>query len=604
MQALMLAAGKGSRLGRYTKDNTKCMLEVNGKTLLERCIDALKEANINKLILVLGYKKENVINYINENELNKKIDIEYVFNDDYDITNNIYSLYIAKDIFAKDDTILLESDLIYEPTIIKELVDSQYKNAAVLAKYEQWMDGTCVTLDSQNNILEFIEKQDFNFNKIDKYYKTVNIYKFSKEYIKNYYIPFLEAYVNAYGNNCYYELVLKVISGINKSSLKGYIIENKKWYEIDDCQDLDISELLFSKEEDTLDMYKKRFGGYWRFKGLKDYCYLVNPYFPSKQMLNKLEYNFKELIGSYPSTLYIQNMCISRFFNINQEKIIVGNGAAEIINLLRNVVKGKIGVVIPTFNEYVRCFPENEIIEINSYENDYKITKELLLSYKEKVDSLIIINPDNPSGSFINKEDMIEIIEEYNKVNKKVIFDESFIDFADKDLKYTLLTDEILDKYKNLYVIKSIGKSYGIGGLRLGVLCSSNYEDLEKIKSNMPVWNINSIAEYFLQIFPIYKKDYEISCDKIAEEREYMINEINKNNKIKVYNSQANYLMCELKESTSSDLALYLLKNFGVFIKDLKNKKGFENKEMIRIAIKSHEDNQIIIDAINSYFDL
>lgn len=601
MQALMLAAGKGSRLGRYTKDNTKCMLEVNGKTLLERCIDALKEANINKLVLVLGYKKENVINYIKDKGLDKKIEIEYVFNEDYDITNNIYSLFLAKDIFKREDTILLESDLIYEPSIIKELIESKYDNAAVLAKYEQWMDGTVVTLDSEKNILEFIEKQDFDYDKINKYYKTVNIYKFSKEYIEKYYIPFLEAYVKAYGNNCYYELVLKVISGINKSLLKGYVIKNKKWYEIDDCQDLDISELLFSKEENTLDLYKKRFGGYWRFEGLKDYCYLVNPYFPSEQMLNKLKYNFKELISSYPSTLYIQNKCISRFFNIDEEKIIVGNGAAEIINYLRNIIKGKIGVVIPTFNEYIRCFPDNEIIEINSCDNDYKITKEMLLSYKDKVDNLIVINPDNPSGNFISKEDIMEIIDEYSKNDKKIIIDESFIDFADEDIRYSLLSDNILDKYKNLYVIKSIGKSYGIGGLRLGVLCSSDYESLKIMKEKMPVWNINSIAEYFLQIFPIYKKDYENSCNKISEERKFMIEALNKNDKIKVYNSQANYLMCELKELNSSDLTLYLLKNNNIFIKDLKNKKGFENKEMIRIAIKSHDDNIEIINAINSY---
>lgn len=601
MQALMLAAGKGSRLGRYTKDNTKCMLEVNGKTLLERCIDALKEANINKLVLVLGYKKDNVINYIKDKGLDKKIEIEYVFNEDYDITNNIYSLFLAKDIFKREDTILLESDLIYEPSIIKELIESKYDNAAVLAKYEQWMDGTVVTLDSEKNILEFIEKQDFDYGKINKYYKTVNIYKFSKEYIEKYYIPFLEAYVKAYGNNCYYELVLKVISGINKSLLKGYVIKNKKWYEIDDCQDLDISELLFSKEENTLDLYKKRFGGYWRFEGLKDYCYLVNPYFPSEQMLNKLKYNFKELISSYPSTLYIQNKCISRFFNIDEEKIIVGNGAAEIINYLRNIIKGKIGVVIPTFNEYIRCFPDNEIIEINSCDNDYKITKEMLLSYKDKVDNLIVINPDNPSGNFISKEDIMEIIDEYSKNDKKIIIDESFIDFADEDIRYSLLSDNILDKYKNLYVIKSIGKSYGIGGLRLGVLCSSDYESLKIMKEKMPVWNINSIAEYFLQIFPIYKKDYEKSCSKISEERKFMIEALNKNDKIKVYNSQANYLMCELKELNSSDLTLYLLKNSNIFIKDLKNKKGFENKEMIRIAIKSHDDNIEIINAINSY---
>ena len=220
MQALMLAAGKGSRLGRYTKDNTKCMLEVNGKTLLERCIDALKEANINKLVLVLGYKKDNVINYIKDKGLDKKIEIEYVFNEDYDITNNIYSLFLAKDIFKREDTILLESDLIYEPSIIKELIESKYDNAAVLAKYEQWMDGTVVTLDSEKNILEFIEKQDFDYDKINKYYKTVNIYKFSKEYIEKYYIPFLEAYVKAYG--------ISISSILSKKNFTILLLASKK----------------------------------------------------------------------------------------------------------------------------------------------------------------------------------------------------------------------------------------------------------------------------------------------------------------------------------------------------------------------------------------
>jgi len=600
MQAIMLAAGKGSRLGKYTKDNTKCMLDVNGKTLLERAIDALLQANIHELTLVLGYKKDNVKKYIKEKELDKKINISYIDNDVYDTTNNIYSLYMAKEVFAKDDTILLESDLIYEENIIKKLVKSEYKNAAVIAKYEKWMDGTVATIDSDNNIIEFIEKQNFDYNEITNYYKTVNIYKFSKEYINNYYVPFLEAYVKAYGKNCYYELVLKVISSIGNSCLKGLVLENEKWYEIDDCQDLDIAELLFADDKEKLTKYKKRFGGYWRFEGLKDYCYLVNPYFPTTQMIDKMKYSFDELIRDYPSTMYIENMCISRFFNIDEDKILVGNGAAELINQLQTVLKGKIGVTIPTFNEYVRCFPNHEIIEIDTKNNDYSITKELLLSYIDKVDNLIIINPDNPSGNYISKEDILEIIEEYSKQNKTIIFDESFIDFADKDKRYTLLEDSILEKYKNLIVIKSISKSYGVAGLRLGVLCNSDKNILKTIKDKMPVWNINSFAEYFLQIFIPFKNDYIKACDKIAEERTRFINELKKIDYLEVYNSQANYIMCKLNNIKASDLTLSLLKN-NILIKELSEKHGFENTEMIRIAIKSKEDNNQLLNALNNY---
>ena len=339
MQAIMLAAGKGQRLGKYTKNNTKCMLEINGVSLLERTIEALIEADVHRLILVVGYKMDNLKNFVKERNLDKKIEIIYVDNYDYNTTNNIYSLYMAKDYF-QDDTILLESDLIYDINIIKKLKESPYKNAAVVAKYQEWMDGTVVTIDEDDNIIEFIEKNDFDYNDVHKYYKTVNIYKFSKEYLMNYYLPFLDAYIKAYGKNDYYELVLKVISSIPKSGLKGFKITNEKWYEIDDCQDLDIATLLFSEDQEQLKLYQKRFGGYWRFNDLLDFCYLVNPYFPPKEMIEKMKYNFEKLLADYPSTMAIQNNCISRFFNVDENKILVGNGAAELINQLKFILSG------------------------------------------------------------------------------------------------------------------------------------------------------------------------------------------------------------------------------------------------------------------------
>ena len=601
MQAIMLAAGKGSRLGKYTKNNTKCMLEVNGKTLLERAINALLNANINKLVMVIGYKMDNLKKYIKEKGLDKLINIEFVENNDYDITNNIYSLYLAKDYLVKDDTILLESDLIYDTSIVKKLVNSKYESAAVVAKYEEWMDGTVVTLNDDDTISSFVEKKDFDYSDVNKYYKTVNIYKFSKEYMKNFYLPFLEAYITAYGKNDYYELVLKVISSIPKSGLKAFKLTNEVWYEIDDCQDLDIATLLFAKEKERLNLYQKRFGGYWRFNGLIDFCYLVNPYFPTKNMIDKIKFNLEKLLVSYPSTMSIQNNCISRFFNIDENKILVGNGAAELINQLKFVLNGSIGVPVPTFNEYVRCFPGFEIIEINSSEKNYNITKDLLMSYIDKVDNLVIINPDNPSGSFIDYNDMIEVIEKYNEKGKRIIFDESFIDFADKKVRYTLLNDEILEKYENLIIIKSISKSYGVPGLRLGVLATNNKTILETIKNNMPVWNINSFAEYFLQIFVPFSKKYIQACDKISEVRAQFVAELKKIDFLKVYNSQANYVMAELTNVDSSDLTLYLLKKYNILIKDLSSKKGFENKNFIRIAVKSLEENNLLIEALKKY---
>lgn len=599
MQGLMLAAGMGKRLGKYTQGNTKCMLEVAGETLIERAVNALKSAGIHRLIMVVGYKSENLKNFIKQKI--KDMEIIFIDNDNYDKSNNIYSLYLAKDWLEKDDTIMLESNLIFEDRMIQELVANKNKDVALVAKYEQWMDGTVVTIDSKNRITEFIEKKDFRFDRIDEYYKTVNIYKLSKEFSKNQYIPFLEAYMKAYGINEYYELALKAIAHLSRSTLKALPIGDIKWYEIDDAQDYDIVNCLFSKPEDTIKMYQKRFGGYWRFNNIKDYCYLVNPYFPPQNMINKIMYLSKELISSYPSGLNIQNINAGRLFGIDETEILVGNGAAELINILGHLSRGKMALSIPAFNEYERCFKNCQIIELDSKTNGYRLDPNKILEIIDAVDSIAIINPDNPSGDFIKFDDMIKIIEKADTQNKKIIVDESFIDFADVDVRYTLLNSRILEKYKNLIVIKSIGKSYGVPGIRLGILASGNKELLSAIRDEMAIWNINAFGEYYLQIATLYTKEYKKSCELIAKERSSFISKLKQIPYIKPYESQANYIMCRLEGRNSTALANYLLKNYSILIKDLKNKKGFENVDFIRLAVKSTKDNDELIEALKGF---
>lgn len=603
MQAIMLAAGKGSRLGKYTKNNTKCMLEVHGKTLLERAIDALLLAGIKDFIIVLGYKGENVKKYIREKGLDKKINIIYVDNDVYDTTNNIYSLYLAKDYLIKDDTILLESDLIYDVSIVKKLVDSKYDSAVVIAKYEEWMDGTVVTLNDEGFINSFIERKNFEYKNADNYYKTVNIYKFSKEFSERFYLPFLESYIKAYGNNDYYELVLKVISGLKEVKLHGFKLTGEDWYEIDDAQDYDIVNAIFAPStKEKLELFHKRFGGYWRFNGIKDYCYLVNPYFPTKQMIDKMKYFYDELLFNYPSGQKIEKICASRMFdNVNEDNILIGNGAAELINNLRYIVGKRIGLTIPSFNEYVRCFPDCEITYINSSDDNYRLSLDKIIDKLDDVDTMIIISPDNPSGSCLKYEEVIEILDIAKEKNKQVIFDESFMDFANNN--YTLIDDDILNKYSDLVVIKSISKSYGVPGLRLGVLASGNEKYIKTINNNLPVWNINSFAEYFLQIINIYKKDYIEGCKKIKEERDRFYKELIKIKDLYIYPSEANYFMCKLLSGSANELAEYLLDNNKILIKVLNGKNGFDDGEYIRIAIKSTIDNDYLVKSIKEYYN-
>lgn len=195
------------------------------------------------------------------------------------------------------------------------------------------------------------QKKTFRYADIDDYYKTVNIYKFSKEFLRNSYVPFLEAYSKALGNNEYYEQVLRVITLLERCELKGLPLEGERWYEIDDIQDLDIAETIFA-EQDQLQRYQKRYGGYWRFPKLKDFCYLVNPYFPPQKMCEELQANFNVLLREYPSGMGVNTLVMAKNFGIRQDYVVVGNGAAEIIKALMEHSDGKMGVIYPTFEEY------------------------------------------------------------------------------------------------------------------------------------------------------------------------------------------------------------------------------------------------------------
>lgn len=600
MQAIILAAGMGRRLGEYTKDNTKCMLPVNGERLIDRTLKILCHQGIKKVVIVIGYKGENLKSYIGD-RYSSQLDIEYINNPIYDKTNNIYSLSLAEEKMVEDDTILFESDLIYEEDIVKQLIDNPWPNLALVAKWEYWMDGTVVKIDNENNILDFVSKDMFNFQNVDDYYKTINIYKFSKEFAKEKYLPFLHAYCKAWGNNEYYEQVLKVLTFLSRTDLKALPIRDEKWYEIDDVQDLDIAETIFANDNDILHKYHKRYGGFWRFPKLLDFCYLVNPFFPTVQMKKEMKACFDTLLTEYPSGMYVNSLLAAKYFNIKQDYVVVGNGAAELIKSMMEMSKGKIGIIYPTFEEYPNRLAKDKVVPFLSDKTDYAYNAQDLMDFYEdkELSHLLLINPDNPSGNFIPTQEVITLAKWCKKEEIHLIVDESFVDFSESFLDNSLLHDEILEAYTNLTVIKSISKSYGVPGLRLGILASSDTEMINHIKKDVSIWNINSFGEYYMQIFGKYAKDYVVACKEFIKERERFQKEMEKIPFIRVVPSQANYFMIEIIDRyTPEELSKLLLKRFNILIKSCNSKHGLENKNYIRIAVRCKNDNDALLRAL------
>jgi histidinol-phosphate/aromatic aminotransferase/cobyric acid decarboxylase-like protein/choline kinase len=601
MQAIILAAGMGRRLGEYTSDNTKCMVEVNGVKLIDRMICKLAKLSLSRIVIVVGYEGKKLTDYITANYAS--LPIEFVENPVYDKTNNIYSLWLAKDYLKTEDTLLLESDLIFDDSVIDCAVSSPYPNVALVAKYEPWMDGTMICKDDNDNIVTFIPKSAFDYADTNSYFKTVNIYKFSQEFSAQNYLPFVEAYIKAMGNNEYYEQVLRVMTLINNCNIKAVSIGNRNWYEIDDIQDLRIAETIFADDENRLLKMANSYGGYWRYPGMLDFCYLVNPYFPTAKMANEIKANFDTLLRQYPSGMGVNSMLAGKYFGISQEYICVGNGAAELIKSLMSNITGKIGVTYPTFEEYPNRREKKELEIFTPKNADFSYTASDLINHFENKDisALLIVNPDNPSGNFIPVADIIKIADWCDNKSIKLIVDESFVDFSADGVHNTLINNTILSSHTNMCVMKSISKSYGVPGLRLGILASADNKLIATLKKDVAIWNINSFAEYYMQIYGKYEADYVHACELFKRERATFLSELSSIDYIRPIPSQANYFLCEvLPPYTSHNLTKTLLSDYNILIKDCATKKGFDGKSYIRIAIRDNKDNAKLIAALKN----
>lgn len=597
MQAIILAAGMGKRLKELTQDRTKCMVQVNGVALIDRMLHQIESRHLSRIVIVVGYEGEKLMKYIDT--LGIRTPIVYVQNPIYDKTNNIYSLALAKDYLCQDDTLLFESDLIFEDAVIDQLLDDPRETLALVDKYESWMDGTCVKLGPDDSIASFVPSKNFRFEEAHEYYKTVNIYKFGRHFSRTHYVPFLEAYSKALGNNEYYEQVLRVIAMLDDPEIRAKRLNGQLWYEIDDIQDLDIASSMFAQDPDLrVSLMQGRYGGYWRYPQLLDFCYLVNPYFPPQRLIDEIQANFTSLLTQYPSGMRVNALLAARNFAVHQQNILVGNGAAELIKALMARLEGVTGFIRPTFEEYPNRYQDRPNVCFTPAGPDFRYTADDLMAFfgPQDIDNLVLINPDNPTGNYIPAPDVLRLADWAQEKGIRLILDESFADFAD-EADNTFIRQDLLDRYRRLYVVKSISRSYGVPGLRLGVLASGDQDLIAALKKDVAIWNINSFAEFYMQIEEKYKKDYARSLELIRAERARFRRELEKLPNLRVIPSQANYLMVELLGGLSARaITRDLLVNRCILVKDLSPKLG--GQQYLRLAVRDTRDNDRLLEAL------
>lgn len=535
MQAIILAAGMGRRLCELTSGNTKCMVAVNGVRLIDRMLMQLATLGLSRIIIVTGYRGDNLRCHIRTTF--PHLNVCFIENPVFDRTNNIYSLWLARDMMAQESTLLLESDLVFRPEVLRNLVDSPYPDCALVSKYDTWMDGTMVTVDDENNIVNFIPKKAFDYADTEQYYKTVNIYKFSQNFIVNHYLPFLEAYIRVLGENEYYEQVLRVISLIDGVEFKAVKVDGQSWYEIDDIQDLRIAETIFADPEERLLKLREADGGLWRYPGLLDMAHPGNPFFPKDKIKDEMRANFDRLLTGCPSSEGVMSLIASKCLTLRQEYVAVANDISALIDIAGA--------------------------------------------------SRLIHNPGS-SGKCLDDAAVVELLASLGK-DERVIVDETGLVYSDAT---SLLTNDILEQHPGLVVVRNLSYDYGVAGLRLAIAASSDTIMVNKMNNECGNHTVNSFAEFFMQIFSKYEKDYSRAVIRFKSERRRLLEELSHSSVVSPLPTQSNFVICKVKSPlTAKSLILRLLTDYNILV-------GEYDLTHIRVAIGSPEDNSRLLAAL------
>lgn len=598
MQALILADREVIGLTGLGESNNPWMVEIDGVPIIERMLNQLDNSIISRIILITGNDKDSLIKF--SKGLDLKTELVILENHYYKKSKSIFSVFLAKEYLTMDDTVILNSQLILEDNLLKSILKTEGGCVVSVDTNKNWMTGKPIFIDENARVLSVEQESQMDSTLQLNSYRMVGICKFDMTFAKKYFVPVLESVINVLGNSLDYSAPLNMIAMSEDVEIRALYIGNAHWREINNIEDINQATILFSKDKKSVaDKMLGSWGGYWRYPEYLDYFYLVTPYYPPCELVEELQSNFKVLLEQYPSGMRVNAELAASAFGITPENIIVGNGAAELIKSMMGFIKGKTGFVRPTFDEYPNRYTEIETINYLVESEDFSYSASDLIEYFDKtnISNLVLVNPDNPSGNYIPKGDMMRLISWARDKGIKVIIDESFVDFSD-EIDSSLIDQETLSRYPNLYVIKSISKSYGVPGLRLGVLASGDKKLISWMKTDVSIWNINSFAEFYMQICGKYRGSYVKSLEKFRKERNRFVSKLQELGCIRVIPSQANYLMVELLDDLDAEeLKQRMLLEQKVFIKTLSKKiKG--KKQYLRIAIRNEADNDMFVQKL------
>ena len=577
-----------------TSDIPKCLIEVNGQSLIERALHGLSLQHVSEAVIVVGYKSSLIRDRVGLSF--DGIKITYVDACDYETTNNMRSLWDARD-YLTEDVILVEADVIFDSNLITDLLREKGSSAAV-SPNNKVLSGTLIKCDDQFRITKFIMNEDLDrLSKGIDLFKTVNLYLFRKALLQEQVIPRLDKAIQAGHENEYYESVLRdFVEEDLKNELIAVDVSRNRWYEIDDQRDLDAAEFLFSTRSQQFDRIQELHGAYWRY-GFIDHAYLYNMYFPPVGMFKVFEQNLPEIVSNYPVAQHELARLVANWTGTNPDYLAVANGASELIKILGNKLFRRIIIPTPSFNEYEEVVqpekidrfpldPDTFYLDINGFAS---------AAIECGADTAVIVNPNNPTAISVKPQELIKLAERLGRERCRLIVDESFIEFSTQGS-----LEDLVDDHQNLAVIKSMSKVFGIAGLRLGYIMSSDREFINAIRGSLPIWNVNSMAEEFLYTVGRYRSEFIESCNQTRLDCTALYEDLMSTDGIEPIQPDANFVLCKLSDPNSSGLEITrkLYVEHNILIKDCAKKSMPEADRYLRIASRTQEENKKLIDAL------
>lgn len=598
-RAMVLAAGRGSRLHALTGCAPKCLTEISGEPMLFRALTALASHGITEAIIVIGYMGDMVRERVGERFAG--INIRYVDAPDHATTNNIRSFWDARDYFD-EDMLLLEADVAFDPEVVGALLE-QTGNCAAVAPFDPALSGTVVLCDEKSRVTSFVlgADQGGQFDTSGTL-KTVNIYLLRSQLLRDQVLPRLCEVIEAGQVNGYYESVFRDcvdVDGGLEFNMKAVDVSAWSWSEIDDDRDLDAAEFRFLDRDTQFDRVQQLHGAYWRY-GFVDHSYLYNMHFPPPEMLEVFHSHLREIVTNYPVAQPELARLVSNWTGANPDHLAVANGAAELIKILGNHFEHRLTIPTPSFNEYEAVVAPDGInrfaLDPQTFELDVDAFAESAIEWQS--DTAIIVTPNNPTALSVPRDSVIHLAQRLESHNCRLIVDESFIEFARAGVSSSVET--MVEQCPNLVVIKSMSKVFGVAGVRLGYLLSADTKFIAAVRGHLPIWNINGLAEEFLRTAGRYRSEFKDSCEVTRTSCQAFYQALKKLPGIAPLQPDANFILCKLTDPAADgrDLARLLYVEHNILVKDCAAKSMPDAHRYLRIASRTPAENEHLVGVL------